>query len=340
MKTTTKILSMFIAIVLFIIFTTNTNTYAMGNGNGQGKGQGQGQGNGMGQNYGGKQGSSIKTHSPVDMLKDIAISDLSLQETQDLYYQYSEEMLARDLYNHFYGIYGTQTFLNIANSEQQHMDAVKSLLDRYSLEYPSSYGELQSNYDSLKAEGEKGLKEALEVGVKIEILDINDIVDTIKSTDNDDLKVVFTNIGGASYNHMRGFLKALKSNNFTTEIDYSKYLNLQQVDSTGTLKYLLSEKLTAEGITLPDQVSSANIKANCANEVSNTKAREGYKSQIDKKYGKGLKKYDNSKLQTIDLKIDAEIEKIETTNTITGSVKQETLNLYYALKDYIGLLFR
>jgi hypothetical protein len=32
------------------------------------------------------------------------------------------------------------------------------------------------------------------VGVKIEILDIDDITKTIKSTDNDDIKIVFTNI--------------------------------------------------------------------------------------------------------------------------------------------------
>lgn len=358
MKTTTKLFSTFISVLLIVIITGST--YAMWNWGGQWNGNGQwnrqlnwgGQWNWNGQwnrqwNWNGLwvrqwswQISFLKTHSPEDMLKDIAPSVLSTQEIQDLYYQYSEEMLARDLYNHFYSVYGTQTFANIAKSEQEHMDAMKFLLDRYSLEYPSSYWELQSNYDSLKIEWDKWLKEALEVWVKIEILDINDIIDTIKSTDNDDLKIVFTNIGGASYNHMRWFLKALNNNNFTTDIDYSKYLNQEQVDSTWTLKYLLSEKLTAEWITLPDQVSSASIKANCANEESNMKAREWYKSQINKKYWNTIKKYDNSKLQVIDWKIDIAIEKLENTNNINESVKQDTLNLYYALKDYLSWFFR
>ena len=345
MKTTTKILS--IAIISALVITWTASTYAMWNGNGQWNWQGQW----MGKNQWLKQWHSIKKHSPNEMLKDIAISDLSLQETQDLYYQYNEEKVARDLYNHFYSLYGTQTFANIASSEQEHMDSVKTLLDRYLLQAPTTYGELQSTFDSLKSEWSKWLKNALEVWIKIETLDINDIVDTIKTTDNDDLKIIFTNIWGASYNHMRWFLKALNSNNFTTDIDYSKYLTQELVNSTWSLKYLLSDKLTAEWIVLPIQVNSTNMKENCTNkqyntkenstnEESNKKAREWYKSQINKKYWNSIKNFDNTKLQTIDWKIDLAIEKVENSNTLTGSVKQDTLNLYYALKDYLSWLFR
>lgn len=35
------------------------------------------------------------------------------------------------------------------------------------------------------------------------MLDIEDIAKAIKTSDNDDLKLIFTNIGGASYNHLR-----------------------------------------------------------------------------------------------------------------------------------------
>ncbi|MBT3726598.1 DUF2202 domain-containing protein [bacterium] len=38
------------------------------------------------------------------------------------------------------------------------------------------------------------MEDALYVGLQIEILDIEDIEDAIKNTDNDDFKVVFTNI--------------------------------------------------------------------------------------------------------------------------------------------------
>lgn len=139
--------------------------------------------------------SGSGTHSPADHIANVAASPLSEDEKRLISYQYSEEMLARDSYANFFKLYGDQAFQNIAESEQKHMDAVKTLLDRYSLPVPTGYGELQSTFDSLKAEGEKGRKEALEVGLKIESLDIEDMVKAIKATDNDDAKIVFANIG-------------------------------------------------------------------------------------------------------------------------------------------------
>jgi hypothetical protein len=55
-------------------------------------------------------------------------------------------------------------------------------------------------------------------------VDIDDIVTAIKSTDNNDIKVVLTNIGGASYNHLRGFLKTIDNNGYETELDWTPYL--------------------------------------------------------------------------------------------------------------------
>ncbi|MFC1797697.1 DUF2202 domain-containing protein [Patescibacteria group bacterium] len=129
------------------------------------------------------------------MIANIPASDLSDKEKEILSYGYSEEMLARDVYNYLYELYDEDIFEKIADSEQKHMDAVEVLFDRYELELPTGYGDLQSIFDTLKAEGEQGLKEALEVGLKIEILDIEDIEEAISGTDNDDLKIVFTNIG-------------------------------------------------------------------------------------------------------------------------------------------------
>jgi hypothetical protein len=129
------------------------------------------------------------------MIVNIPASDLSDKEEEILYYGYSEEMLARDVYNYLYELYNEDVFKKIADSEQKHMDAVEVLFDRYELQLPTGYGDLQSTFDALKSEGEQGLKEALEVGLKIEILDIEDIDDAILNTDNDDFKIVFTNIG-------------------------------------------------------------------------------------------------------------------------------------------------
>lgn len=96
---------------------------------------------------------SVQSHS--ELLASIPTSPLSEAEKLALSYGYSEEMVARDAYNYFYSLYKIETFQRIATSEQQHMDAVKTLLDRYSLPIPTGYGTLESTFDTLKAEGEK-----------------------------------------------------------------------------------------------------------------------------------------------------------------------------------------
>jgi hypothetical protein len=85
------------------------------------------------------------------MLESIPASDLSAEEKGILIYGYAEEMLARDLYNYFYELYGEQVFKNIGASEQHHMDAVEALLDRYDIDAPTGYEELESTYNELKA---------------------------------------------------------------------------------------------------------------------------------------------------------------------------------------------
>lgn len=230
-----------------------------------------------------------------DCLSGVVLQTLSSQEKLDLAYQYSEEMVARDLYNYFYTLYKAPQFQNVAKSESQHMTAVKNLLERYDLDTPTGYGELQDEFDALKAEGAKGLQKALEVGIKVEMLDIQDIKDTIKTTDNDDIKLVFTNIGGESYNHMRGFVMGLKNNNLTTDIDYSAYLSDTEVAPWVQLQEKLRKELTAEGITLPEQLCDKpqwTIKKMSQNKSSTT-------------IGKGSSKYQtttNKAKRTIKLK--------------------------------------
>jgi len=85
---------------------------------------------------------------------------LNATEAADILYLREEEKLARDTYNYFYGLFGAQVFLNIAGSEQTHMDAVATLIERYGLDDPArpNAGELtnatlQAMYDRLTAEG-------------------------------------------------------------------------------------------------------------------------------------------------------------------------------------------
>ncbi len=279
-------------------------------------------------------------HNEADLISSIPNSNLSEQEKKDLYYQYSEEMVARDAYNYFYNLYGTQTFQNIAQSEEQHMEAVKVLLDKYELSIPINYGELQTTFDKLKLEWEKWFKEALEVGLKIEMLDINDIVDTIKTTDNDDIKVVLTNIWWASYNHMRWFLQWLSNNGFSTTIDYSLYLDKTDLDSKWTLKTKLSEKLEKDWILLPVQAWTKAIQENCLNEQKQLDQIEKNKKVIEKKYGNTLKNMNSKKINDLNLSLDKSIENTKKSNSLSKEKKENSLNLYYSLKEYLSDLVK
>ena len=233
-------------------------------------------------------------HNPGEMLADIPSSDLSDKEKEILSYGYSEEMLARDVYNYLYELYSEEVFKKIAASEQKHMDAVQVLLDRYDLDTPTWYGDLQSTYNVLKDKGEEWLKEALEVGIQIEILDIKDIEDAILNTDNDDFKIVFTNIGWASYNHLRWFIKALDNNDLDTNIDYSDYLSTTDLDLKWPLKYKLAESLEAKWVMLPEQVTSETLKAKWSQKMDNhEKWSWKMKGDRDKKWNMNESKWNN-----------------------------------------------
>jgi len=303
-------------------------------------------------------GSSKQEHNPSDLLVWVETQELSEAEKEMLYYGYSEESLAHDMYMYFYELYGVQTFKNIADSEAEHKDAVKSLLDRYALEVPTWYGELTDEFDALKAEGSISLLKALEVWVKIEMLDIEDIAETIKTTDNTDFKIIFTNIGWASYNHLRWFLSAINNNGLTTSIDYSDYLTSDEVNTKwGTLKYKMAEKLESEWVTLPTQANSNSIKENCAKEEANQNQWQGmwnssnvnkwqnwavnsnfnslknkYKNTIETKYSKTLSKMDNTELNNLVSKIDLLSKEIQTKN-YTTSTKQNYNAILSVLRD-------
>lgn len=270
-------------------------------------------------------------HNPDNLISNIEKSDLSSSEEQSLYYQYSEEKLAHDIYTYFYELYWTQVFSNIASSESQHMEAVRVLLDRYDLEAPTTYWELQETYDVLKAEWEKSLQSALEVWAKIEILDIEDIVDTIKETDNDDIKLVLTNIGWASYNHLRWFLNTLSMNNLETDIDYNNYLTQDQLNTKWSIKYLLVDRLESEWVS----VSEINNKSqNTRHTNTNSSLLNKYKLSLKSKYGKKIDNLSTDKLNLLSEKINALSLKINSGN-YSISVKQKYISMFDALNDLV-----
>ena len=161
--------------------------------------------------------------------------ELTDKEEQGILYMREEEKLARDVYLTFYEMYNSiPIFYNIAQSEQKHMDAIKTLIDRYGLEDPTynkGLGEftnqvLQDLYTDLIAQGST-LTTALKVGAEIEEIDIIDLKEYMSQTDKADILVVYGNLLKGSENHLRAFIKWLEYNNVTYE---PKYLNQDDFD--------------------------------------------------------------------------------------------------------------
>ncbi len=140
---------------------------------------------------------------------------LTETEIHNLMHMREEEKVARDVYLAFYDMYKIQIFSNIAKSEQRHMDAVLGLIEGYGLTDPAAgkdAGEFtpdfQSLYDALIAEGTSLIK-ALEVGVKIEEMDIADLTKCISETETANIIQVYNNLLAASQNHLNAFKSKL-----------------------------------------------------------------------------------------------------------------------------------
>jgi hypothetical protein len=130
-----------------------------------------------------------------------------------------EEKLARDVYLTLHDIWGTTVFANIATSEQQHMDAILSLLITYKLPDPTvgkMVGEfvnveLQALYNTLIERGKRSALDALLVGGIIEETDIVDLNAAIATARPSNIDKVYTNLLNGSYNHLRAFASNIQA---------------------------------------------------------------------------------------------------------------------------------
>lgn len=146
-------------------------------------------------------------------------SELSATDIEGLLFMREEEKLARDVYLALYDMWGVNIFRNIASSEESHTEAVRVLIERYSLEDPMDVDEpgvfvnadLQALYDDLTALGSQSLVDALLVGAAIEEIDILDLEEYVARTDNAEIKLVYENLLRGSRNHLRSFVRQIES---------------------------------------------------------------------------------------------------------------------------------
>jgi hypothetical protein len=170
-------------------------------------------------------------------ISGLPLEEISAGERAGLLLMREEEKLARDVYLALHERWNLPIFANIAKSEQQHMDAVATLLKRYGIPDPVSgeqtqHGvyadpQLQQLYDDLVARGGQSLTAALDVGATIEDLDIKDLYELLEQTDNRDIELVYQNLAKGSRNHLRSFTGQLSRQGASYE---AKYLSQAQID--------------------------------------------------------------------------------------------------------------
>lgn len=199
-----------------------------GTGSGTSRGSRVGQTNGASNTYTSRSETDWGTLGSGSSLP--AAGELSESEAEGLLFMREEEKLAHDVYTELYTAWGLPVFQNIASSEQTHMEAIKTLLDRYDLEDPAqdqpgiyTNPALQDLYNELIVSGSNSLADALKVGAVVEEIDIQDLESRLAQTDNLDIQQVYSNLLRGSENHLRAYTKTLR--NQTGETYQPQYLS-------------------------------------------------------------------------------------------------------------------
>jgi hypothetical protein len=162
------------------------------------------------------------------IVADLPYEDVDVTEEADALLMREEEKLARDVYLAMDDLWGLRVFGQISWSEQNHMDAVLAVLDKYGIADPVGGNppgvftdpDLQQTFDLLFDQGSQSLIEALVVGATIEDLDIHDLDVALSRADNLDLRTVYQNLQKGSRNHLRSFVGLLQANGETYEPQY------------------------------------------------------------------------------------------------------------------------
>lgn len=165
---------------------------------------------GFGKGMGGPVDASFEQETTVTVT-DATYSDEAIAE---LLFMLEEEKLAGDIYDAFYEMYGVPIFDNIAESEDNHFDALLAQAESLGLDVDAivfaeagTYvdPELQEMYDTLLAQGSESLEAALEVGVAIETKDMVDIAAAAEAVADTPLADVYDRLLAESVNHLDAF---------------------------------------------------------------------------------------------------------------------------------------
>jgi hypothetical protein len=134
------------------------------------------------------------------------------QTVAQLEYLIEEEKLAHDVYQAMFDIWGARVFGNILQSESTHQSQVLTLLEARNIDDPRSSqvgvfnnNDLQNLYDDLIVKGSISARDAFEVGVMIEELDIKDITLQLAVSADADVVLTLERLRSGSESHLRAF---------------------------------------------------------------------------------------------------------------------------------------
>lgn len=191
--------------------------------------------------------ANAKKVEKLSETQSVEIYGVTESEIAGLIQMREEEKLARDVYITLGEIWGAKSFSNISASEQTHTDAVKTLLNRYTISDPvvnDTVGvfaskAIQDLYNELVTKGKVSLTDAFIVGATIEDLDIYDLEILKSKTDKADILAVYTNLQNGSRNHLRAFVKNIQANGgvytprYISQSEYTSIITASQ----GRVKY-------------------------------------------------------------------------------------------------------
>ena len=151
------------------------------------------------------------------LLLAVNLFALTPQEKEALNYMYQEEKLAKDVYYELGQMYQNVRVFNIYRSEIMHQRSVANVMKHYRLSLPVRGDEvgvfvnpgLQKLYNELITKGKKSLKDALEVGIMVEVTDVEDLDRYLNIATSPDVVALFKFLRAGSYNHYNGFNRAL-----------------------------------------------------------------------------------------------------------------------------------
>jgi len=161
----------------------------------------------------------MKTKILLLLITVVNLFALTPQEKKALEYMYQEEKLAKDVYYELGQMYPAVRVFNIYRSETMHENSVANVLKHYGIELPVrgdktgefTNPELQKLYNILMAKGKKSLKDALEVGIMVEVTDVEDLDKYLNTATSPDVIALFKFLRAGSYNHYNGFNRTLKA---------------------------------------------------------------------------------------------------------------------------------